>query len=100
MGHPDYTEEEADFVLNRDIFINEDAKIENCVKSVGIVSNKTILSRHPWVDNIERELNQLEEDRQQELDEMEATQAIMAIETNNGSTKSSKSSTKSSEKDE
>jgi SPP1 family phage portal protein len=77
-GNPDYTEEEVEFVFNRDIFINEDAKIENCVKSVGILSNKTILSRHPWVTNLKHELKQIEEDKQADLEEMEATMKIEA----------------------
>ena len=76
QGKPDYTEEEVTFVFNRDIFINEDAKIENCVKSKGIVSDKTLLSRHPWVTNLDRELSQIEEDKQAELDEMDATLKI------------------------
>ena len=74
----DYTEEEVEFVFNRDIFINEDAKIDNCVKSVGIISNKTILARHPWVTNVEHELTQIEEDKQAELEEMDATMKIQA----------------------
>ena len=76
-GHPDYTDEDAEFVFNRDIFINEDAKIDNCVKSVGVISNKTIIARHPWVTDLEHELAQIEEDKQADLDEMEATQEIM-----------------------
>ena len=60
----------------RDIFINEDAKIDNCVKSVGIISNKTIIARHPWVTDLEHELAQIEEDKQAELDEMDATMKI------------------------
>lgn len=75
-GNADFTEEDVTFVFNRDIFINEDAKIDNCVKSVGIVSNKTILARHPWVTNVEHELNQIEEDKQAELEEMDATMKI------------------------
>lgn len=75
-GKPDYTDEEVTFVFNRDIFINEDAKIENCSKSVGIVSNKTLLTRHPWVTNLEHELRQLAEDKQAELEEMDATLKI------------------------
>jgi SPP1 family phage portal protein len=78
-GHSNYSEEDVSFVFNRDIFINEDAKIENCVKSVGIVSNKTILARHPWVTNIEHERNQIEEDKAAELEEMKATMKIEAI---------------------
>ena len=77
-GEKDYTEEEVNFVFNRDIFINEDAKIDNCVKSAGIISNKTIVANHPWVTNLEHELSQIEEDKQTELDEMDATLKVQA----------------------
>ena len=73
-----YTEEEVSFVFNRDIFINEDAKIDNCVKSKGVISDKTIIARHPWVTNLEHELAQIEEDKQAELEEMDATMKIQA----------------------
>ena len=76
-GEADYSDIDVDFIFNRDIFINEDAKIDNCVKSVGIISNKTLLARHPWVTNVEHELAQLEEDKRVELEEMEATQKVM-----------------------
>lgn len=75
-GNPDYSSEEVEFVFNRDIFINEDAKIENCVKSAGLISNKTILSRHPWVTNVEHERNQMEEDKEAEMAEMKAMMAF------------------------
>ena len=68
----DYSDEAVEFVFNRDIFINEDAKISSCVNSVGIISNKTIISRHPWVNDVKRELNQIEEEKKQEMEEMEA----------------------------
>ncbi len=77
-GHGDFTEDDVEFVFNRDIFINEDAKIDNCVKSVGIISNKTILSRHPWVTNVEHELREIENDKQADLEEMDATLKIQA----------------------
>ena len=77
-GDADYSNEDVEFVFNRDIFINEDAKIDNCVKSVGIISNKTILARHPWVTNVEHELQQIEEDKQAELEEMDATLKVQA----------------------
>ncbi len=77
-GNPNYTEEEVEFVFNRDIFINEDSQIDNCVKSVGVISNQTIVSRHPWVTNLNHELRQIEEDKKSELEEMEATMKIEA----------------------
>jgi SPP1 family phage portal protein len=81
----DFTDRPVEFVFNRDIFINEDAKIENCVKSVGIISNKTILARHPWVTNIEHELKQIEEDKQADLEEMKEMTAFKSnTKTNDG----------------
>lgn len=71
-GKPDYTEEDVTFLFNRDFFINESTKIDNCVKSQGILSDRTIVAMHPWTTNLERELAQKEEDKQAELEEMDA----------------------------
>ena len=76
QGHPDYSNEEVEFVFNRDIFINEDSMITNCMNSVGILSNKTIVARHPWTTNLEHELRQIEEDKAAELEEMQTMQAF------------------------
>lgn len=77
-GVGDFSDVKVEFVFDRDIFINEDATIDACVKSVGIISKQTILSRHPWVSDVQRELDLLEEDKQQEMDEMEAFNEINA----------------------
>lgn len=69
----DFTEEDVTFLFNRDFFINENTKIDNCVKSVGILSNRTIVAMHPWTNNLEHELAQIEEDKAAELEEMDAT---------------------------
>lgn len=78
QGKPDYSEEEVTFLFNRDFFINENTKIDNCVKSVGILSNRTIVAMHPWTTNLEHELAQIEEDKQAELEEMDATLKVQA----------------------
>lgn len=70
-GKGDFSEEKVEFIFNRDIFINEDAIIDNCVKSVGILSDKTIVARHPWVPDLQRELDMLEEQKEEEKKEME-----------------------------
>lgn len=75
-GHPDFTKENVEFVFNRDIFINEDAKIANCVQSVGIISNKTIISRHPWITDLEHELAQIETERKEELEQTKAEMEV------------------------
>lgn len=99
LGHPDYSNEDVDFVFNRDIFINENAKIDNCVKSVGVISNKTIVARHPWVTNVEHELTQIEEDKQEQMEEMEQMQAFKQPSGNKNEGKSDKKSNKKSDKD-
>ena len=78
QGNADYTEEAAEFIFDRDFFINESTKINNAVQLKGIISNKTLLAHIPWVTNVQRELEQLEEDKQAELDEMDATLKLQA----------------------
>ncbi|MBC8530563.1 phage portal protein [Gehongia tenuis] len=51
----DFDGKPVEFVLNRDILINETDAIDNCVKSVGILSERTILANHPWVVQVELE---------------------------------------------
>lgn len=41
----------ADVIFNRDTLISESEAIENCRKSVGILSNETIIAMHPWVND-------------------------------------------------
>lgn len=63
IGKGDFANEKVEFVFNRDIFINEGALIDDCVKSVGIISNKTIVSKHPWVVDLAKELGDLETEK-------------------------------------
>lgn len=59
--------------FNMDTLMSESDVINDCKNSVGIISNETILQNHPWVDDVQVELEKLnkqqEEDikRQQEL---------------------------------
>ena len=78
QGKPNFTEEDVTFLFNRDFFINENTKIDNCVKSVGILSNRTIVAMHPWTNNLEHELAQIEADKQAELEELDATMKVQA----------------------
>lgn len=71
-GNPNYSEEDVEFIFDRDFFINENAQIDNVMKSVGLVSNKTLLSHHPMVTNVLREMQLIEEERKQELEQQQA----------------------------
>lgn len=56
------TDTTLEIVFNRDVLVNESETINNCKASVGIVSQKTILSQHPWVSNVDKEIEQLKEE--------------------------------------
>ena len=55
----DFYSIDVDVIFNKDMLINETEAINNCVKSLNIISKETIISQHPWVSNIERELNKI-----------------------------------------
>ena len=61
-----------EFIFDRDFFINENAKIDNIMKSVGLVSDETLLEHHPLVKNKLVELQRKDAQKQAELDEMDA----------------------------
>ena len=75
-GKSDYSEEQVSFIFDRDFFINENAKIDNVMKSVGLVSKKTLLTHHPMVTNVLRELELL---KQEEKEALEQTKAELDI---------------------
>jgi len=50
--------------FNRSMIFNESEQIENCVKSMGIISKKTILGMHPNVTDVDEEMKLLEEEEE------------------------------------
>lgn len=60
QGGQDYSEEDVDFILNRDIIINETEVIENASKSTGQISDETIVANHPWVTDVQEEKKRIE----------------------------------------
>lgn len=56
------SDKEIDIIFNRDIAINESQAITDCANSKGVISNRTIISNHPWVDDVDEEIQQIEEE--------------------------------------
>jgi SPP1 family phage portal protein len=54
----------------RNIPINELEKVQECVQSKGVVSDKTLLKNHPFVTDVEQELKDLDEQKQANLEMM------------------------------
>ncbi|MBO5098758.1 MAG: phage portal protein [Clostridia bacterium] len=55
QGFGNFDFSNLEIIFNRDILINETESIDNCIKSLQILSKDTVISQHPWVHNIEKE---------------------------------------------
>lgn len=58
----DFEKEQIEFIFNRDMLINKSEIIDNCAKSISLLSNKTVISNHPWVDDPILELDRLQQE--------------------------------------
>lgn len=56
MGLGDFDGEEVDFIFNRDMLINESEAIDNCIKSLDLLSEETVVAQHPWVNEPVKEI--------------------------------------------
>lgn len=56
------SDKEITIVFNRDIAINESQAVTDCQNSMGVISRKTILSMHPWVKDVDEEMEQIAEE--------------------------------------
>lgn len=71
-GQGNFENEDVNVIFNRDILINETEAISNCVASMTILSQETVIGQHPWVDDPQAELERLEKQKQKEQEEMVA----------------------------
>lgn len=69
IGLGDYEGEEVDIIFNRDILISESEVIDNCQKSVGVLSDETIVANHPWVDDPQAELERLQKQKEENMEQ-------------------------------
>lgn len=66
-GLGDFDEEEVEIIFNRDIMISESEVITNIKDSVGILSDETLISQHPWVDDPQAELDKIAAQKEKDL---------------------------------
>ena len=62
MQHAGRTVKNITQTWTRTSIRNDSELAEMCAKSVGIISNKTILKNHPFVENAEEEQKQIEKE--------------------------------------
>lgn len=58
-GIGDFDFSDAEVIFNKDILINETESIDNCIKSLQLLSRESVISQHPWVDDIFEELQRI-----------------------------------------
>lgn len=68
-GYGDFSAAEVNIIFNRDMMMNESEVIDNCSKSVGILSNETIISQHPWINDVDREKQRIKDEKQEAVDD-------------------------------
>lgn len=56
---PEYT-----IVFDKNMLMNEVEQVEKCKNSIGIISLRTVLENHPFVDDVELEIQRIEEETQ------------------------------------
>ena len=67
-GLGDFEQEEVEIIFDRDILINETEAIENCAKSVGVISDETIVAQHPWVTDPKKELERVQAEKEEAME--------------------------------
>lgn len=68
-GAGDFMNEDIDVIFNRDMMVNESQVIADLNESSGILSKKTLIANHPYVDDVDAELEQIEKETQESLEQ-------------------------------
>jgi SPP1 family phage portal protein len=69
IGLGDFEDEQVEVIFNRDILINETEVIENCQKSIGVLSDETIIANHPWIDDPLAEIERLKQQKEESMEQ-------------------------------
>ncbi len=68
-GEKDFFNEEVNIIFNRDILINESESIENCQKSLAVLSAESVVTQHPWVDDVKTELDRIKAEKKKAIED-------------------------------
>lgn len=59
----EFSSEHMEFKFNRDVLINTSELIENIQKSFGLISDETLIAKHPFVTNLGDEVKRIEKQK-------------------------------------
>ena len=69
IGKGDFSARNFSVVFNTDMPVNETDVINNCKNSAGVISKRTILENHPWVENAEEEQRRIDEETEKSAEQ-------------------------------
>lgn len=68
-GIGDFTNEDIEVIFNRDMMVNESQVITDINNSSAILSKKTCISQHPYVTDVDAELEQIEKEQAEAMEQ-------------------------------
>lgn len=68
-GIGDFTNEDVEVIFNRDMMVNESQVITDINNSSAILSKKTCISQHPYVTDVDAELEQIEKEQAEAIEQ-------------------------------
>lgn len=68
-GKGDYNPQEVNIVWNMDMAVAENEVIDNIIKSMAILSKETLVAQHPWVEDVNVELEKIKKQEKEEQNE-------------------------------
>jgi len=72
-GKGDYKADEVTVVFNRDMLMNEGDIIDNIVKSQAVLSKQTLIAQHPWIDDVDAEMERVETEKENNMENFMST---------------------------
>lgn len=65
-GKGNFFDEEVEIIFNKDQIVNESEIINDLKNSVGIISNQTLVKNHPYIDDLQEELELIKNEKQED----------------------------------
>lgn len=62
------TDEKLEVVFNRDVLVNEAETITNCIQSSTLLSLESVLAQHPWVSNVDEEMEKIRKQKEESIE--------------------------------
>ena len=60
-------DDKAEILFSKDVLINESQVINDILLSMNVISRKTLVEKHPYVNNVTEELRRIEEEEKEKF---------------------------------